>query len=93
VTRRLETARVELASSQAALKYRYVVIAEPERPRKPMSPNRILFSLAAVLGAVVMGALSGAVRDLLSGLVYEPWQIKSLGLQVVGEVKLTKDNR
>ncbi|HEY5961052.1 MAG TPA: hypothetical protein VIV60_31060, partial [Polyangiaceae bacterium] len=85
-TRRLENARLQLTSSQVAFQYRYVVVTEPERPRKPLKPNRVLLVVGALLGAVVAGILAAAARDLLSGRVYEPWQIRTLGVAIIGEV-------
>lgn len=88
ITRRLETARLELTSTQVALKYRYVVVNEPELPRRPIKPNRPVIILGALLAAAVAGLLAGAVRDLLSGKVVAPWQVRALGLAVIGEVDL-----
>jgi uncharacterized protein involved in exopolysaccharide biosynthesis len=88
VTRRLDAARLELTSEQAALQYRYSVVAQPERPIRPTKPNRPLLVVAALGVAVILGLLVGAIRDLLSGRVFEPWQIKSTGLAILGAVDL-----
>lgn len=86
VTKRLDSARLDLTSSQVALQYRFSVVGEPERPRGPSKPLRLIAMLGSIAGALVLGLLSGAVRDLLDGRVYEPWQVRSLGLPLIGTV-------
>jgi len=88
ITKRLETARLELTSAQVALQYRFVVVNEPERPRKPLKPNRPVIILGVLLAAALFGLLAGAIRDLLSGKLVEPWQVRILGLDIIGEVKI-----
>lgn len=90
VNKRLETARLELTTSQASLEYRYIVVAEPERPRKPSRPKRPPLLAGAVAIAAVLGFLAGAIRDILTGKVFEPWQLKTLGLRIVGELDVTR---
>ena len=89
VSKRLERARMQLAAAQVALQYRYVVVTVPELPRKPVKPNRPVLIAAALVGAVFLGFLTGAVRDLLSGRVFEPWQLRKYGLPVLGEVNIS----
>jgi len=93
VTQRLDAARIDLTSAQVALKYRYAVVAEPERPRAPKKPNRPMIAIGSILAAALVGFLSGAIRDLLSGRVFEPWQARIPGLNVLGDVELSKINR
>ena len=86
ITKRLETARLELVSAQVALQYRYVVVEEPERPRRPTKPNRPLIILGAIVAGLLGAFLAGAVRDLLTGRIFAPWQVRISGLAVIGEV-------
>jgi capsular polysaccharide biosynthesis protein len=90
---RLETSRLELVSSQVALQSQYVVVGEPERPKGPTRPNRPLLILAALLGSVVLGFTSGAMRELLSGRLFAAWQVRSMGYPVLGEIPLTAIQR
>jgi uncharacterized protein involved in exopolysaccharide biosynthesis len=92
-TTRFDTARLELTSAQVALQYRYAVVGQPEKPLHPTRPNRPLLMLGAILAGAIFGFLSGALRDLLSGRVFEPWQAKSAGLTVLGTVSLANDQK
>ncbi|HMA94520.1 MAG TPA: hypothetical protein VKP30_17640 [Polyangiaceae bacterium] len=85
---RLESARQQFTTAQVAMERMLVVIEQPEAPRKPTSPIGWTVSGVAVGLALLLGFLTGAMRDLLSGKVYEPWQLRPLGLQTVGELWL-----
>jgi uncharacterized protein involved in exopolysaccharide biosynthesis len=85
---RLDGARMEKATAQAGEKYRYSVVEAPELPGKAIKPKRPAL-LAAVIGAaLVLGFLAGAVRELLTGRLLEAWQVRRLGIAVLGEVEL-----
>ena len=86
---RMDAARIELTTTEIAFKYRYVVVAEPELPRKPVKPNRPALILASLVAGIVAGFLAGAIRELTSGRVVEPWQVKQLGLPLLADVSLS----
>jgi uncharacterized protein involved in exopolysaccharide biosynthesis len=86
---RLDAARIELTTTEIAFKYRYVVVAEPELPRKPIKPNRPALILASVAAGIMAGLLAGAIRELTSGRVVEPWQVKQIGLPLLADVSLS----
>ncbi len=86
---RLDAARIELTTTEIAFKYRYVVVAEPEVPRKPVKPNRPALILASVAAGILAGLLAGAIRELTSGRVVEPWQVKQIGLPLLADVSLS----
>ena len=86
---RLDAARIELTTTEIAFKYRYVVVAEPELPRKPIKPNRPALILASVAAGILAGFLAGAIRELTSGRVVEPWQVKQIGLPLLADVSLS----
>jgi uncharacterized protein involved in exopolysaccharide biosynthesis len=87
---RLDAARLELTSAEIAFKFRYVVVAEPELPQKPVKPNRAMLILASIGAALLIGFLSGGVKELISGRVIEPFQVKQLGIPLLAEVNLTE---
>jgi uncharacterized protein involved in exopolysaccharide biosynthesis len=86
---RTDGARIELAVSQAAFKYRYSVINPAQVPKDPISPNLRLIIIAGVLASLLL-AVAGAVgTDLLSNRILEPWQVeRQLGLPILGTVRL-----
>ena len=86
---RMDAARIELTTTEIAFKYRYVVVAEPELPRKPIKPNRPALILASLCAGIVAGLLAGAIRELTSGRVVEPWQVKQIGLPLLADVSLS----
>jgi uncharacterized protein involved in exopolysaccharide biosynthesis len=86
---RLDAARIELTTTEIAFKYRYVVVAEPEIPRKPIKPNRPGLIMASVVAGIVAGLLAGAIRELTSGRLVEPWQVKQIGLPLLADVSLS----
>jgi uncharacterized protein involved in exopolysaccharide biosynthesis len=92
VSQRLDTARIQLQSLQAAFKYRFIVVQPPEPPRKPTKPNRLLLLLAGIIGGMVLGMFGGGVKDLLRGRFIEPWQVsRRLRLPLLAEVKVELD--
>lgn len=88
LTSRVDTARIELISVQAAFEYRYVVVGQPEVPKKPSKPLRMILTLGSIAGALALGLLSGALRELASRKVHESWQVKPLGLVDLGELEI-----
>jgi uncharacterized protein involved in exopolysaccharide biosynthesis len=86
---RLDAARIELTTTEIAFKYRYVVVAEPELPRKPIKPNRPALILASLAAGIVAGLLAGAIRELTSGRIVESWQVKQIGLPLLADVHLS----
>jgi uncharacterized protein involved in exopolysaccharide biosynthesis len=88
VLERTDGARIELAVSQAAFKYRYSVIRPAQIPRDPEKPNLKLIFVAGVFASLLL-ALGGAVsKDLLSGQILETWQVeRQLGLPVLGTLR------
>lgn len=85
VLERTDGARIELAVSDAAFKYRYSVIRPPQVPRDPIRPNRRMIVLAGAFGSLVLALVAAAGKDLLSNRIYDRWQIeRQLGLPVLG---------
>lgn len=50
--------------------------------------GRALLYCGALGGALLVGALAGAARELSSGLALESWQVQALGLPVLAEAEL-----
>jgi polysaccharide biosynthesis transport protein len=88
VKEHLDAARIELTTAETAFKFRYIVVAEPELPRKPVKPNRPILILGSIAAALLAGFVAGAIRELLTGRVIEPFQVKQLGLPLLADVTL-----
>ncbi|MFT3768671.1 MAG: hypothetical protein QM820_24760 [Minicystis sp.] len=85
---RLDAARIELETAQAAFKYRYVVLVPPELPEKPSKPSVVLVIVAgSALTIALAFAVTGA-RDLAGGRLLEAWQARRLRLPMLAEVQL-----
>jgi uncharacterized protein involved in exopolysaccharide biosynthesis len=84
---RIDAARLELDTAQAAFKHRYVLIRPPQRPNAPARPNVGLVLLASVVAGFFLALFAPSLLDLASRKLIEPWQIEqALGVPVLGEV-------
>jgi uncharacterized protein involved in exopolysaccharide biosynthesis len=90
VQRRLEAARLQLSASQATFGMHFVVVEKPEYPMGPIKPLRKLVRIASVAAGLVLGFLAGTLRELLSGRIHDPLQLKSFGLKDFGELTAFK---
>jgi hypothetical protein len=85
VLERTDAARIELAVSQKAFKYRYTVITPAQVPKAPIRPHGLRILLAGGLAGLLMAFGASAGKDLLSNRIIEPWQVeRQLGLPVLG---------
>jgi uncharacterized protein involved in exopolysaccharide biosynthesis len=88
VLERTDGARIELAVSQAAFKYRYTIVRPAQEPREPSSPNRRMIILAGVIASLMLALGVVVSKDLLSNCILESWQIeRRLGLPVLGTLR------
>ncbi|MCU0696089.1 MAG: hypothetical protein MUC96_06145 [Myxococcaceae bacterium] len=86
---RIDGARIEQDTARAAFKYRYSVVRPASVPKKPQSPNAAVLLGGAFAFAVLAALLIGALRDVRSGTLVEPWQVsRRLGLPVLSQVRL-----
>ena len=64
---RLESARIELATSAAAFKYRYDVVHPPQLPRAPTKPNVPAVLFAGLFGALLLAGVAPAGAEIIAG--------------------------
>jgi hypothetical protein len=89
ILERTDGARIELAVSEAAFKYRYTVIKPAQVPRDPISPNVRLMVMLALLAALGLAVGAAVAADLISNRIVEAWQLeRQLGLPILGSVRL-----
>jgi uncharacterized protein involved in exopolysaccharide biosynthesis len=88
LVQRIDAARVEMDTAEAAFKYRYNVIQPPQLPRKPLKPYGLLFIVGGLLGGLGMAFFVAALADLRGGRVVERWQVeRAMDLPILGEIR------
>jgi uncharacterized protein involved in exopolysaccharide biosynthesis len=86
---RTNNARIELAVSQAAYKFRYTIIEPAEEPGDPTFPDKKRVLAVGFLTSLVLAMIVGIAADALSGRIIETWQVQHrLALRVLGVVRL-----
>ena len=84
IRERLESARIELATSQAGFKYRFGIVRPTQMPRGPSKPNMPMILIAGLIAGLGLAVFAAVAIDLIRGRVVEPWQVDRLvGVPVV----------
>ena len=87
---RIEAARLEEDTAQAAFKYRYTIIRPAQRPKGPIAPKATLVVVASLLSGFFLAVLGTTLVDLSSRKIVEPWQVeRALGVELLGKVHLS----
>lgn len=85
---------IDLKTAEAAFKYRYTLVVQPEVPKGPVSPKVPLILLASVLGGLLIGAVGAVALELQAGTLYAAWQLEQgLSLRVVSHLSLPAGGR
>jgi uncharacterized protein involved in exopolysaccharide biosynthesis len=84
---RIDSARIEMLTAQAAFKYRYSISQPAEFPKKPKKPNVPVVLGGGIFAAIALALLASAGRDLMSGRFIEAWQVKKLKIPVLARVR------
>jgi uncharacterized protein involved in exopolysaccharide biosynthesis len=89
VLERTDGARIELAVSNAAFKYRYTIIRPPQVPKQPVTPNVKMIVIAGLVGGLFLAFAAVVTKDLLSNRILETWQIeRQLGLPILAHLNI-----
>jgi hypothetical protein len=89
VLERTDGARIELAVSNAAFKYRYTIIRPPQVPKEPASPNVRMMLIAGLVAGLFLAFAAVVTKDLLSNRILETWQIeRQLGLPILAHLNI-----
>jgi uncharacterized protein involved in exopolysaccharide biosynthesis len=87
LSERIDAARVEIDTAEAAFKYRYIVVTPPQMPHGPMRPYALMVVVVGLMGGVLFAFFATTTMDLFRGRVVERWQVeRALGLTVIAEV-------
>jgi hypothetical protein len=85
---RIDSARIELHTAQAAFKYRYAIVEPPELPKKPTKPNVLLIVLGGFALSIGAAVLAAGGKDLASDRFVEAWQVRRrLPIPLLAEVE------
>jgi uncharacterized protein involved in exopolysaccharide biosynthesis len=87
VRARIDSARIELNTAQAAFKYRYAIVGPAEVPKQPTRPSLLLILLCGAGLSILLSIAVAGVKDLTSDRLIEPWQARRLSIPVLAEVK------
>jgi len=88
---RIEAARIELDTTQAAFKYRYSVIRPAEVPEAPEGPRAAVTLLGGLLAGLLLAVAVPAALDLARGRVVEGWQVEhALDIPVLGSLRVPR---
>jgi uncharacterized protein involved in exopolysaccharide biosynthesis len=88
VLARTDAARIELAVSQAAFKYRYTVIRPALVPKSPAFPRARLILATSIVAGFLLAIMLVVLKDFLSNRIFEAWQVeRRLGLPVFGTLR------
>jgi uncharacterized protein involved in exopolysaccharide biosynthesis len=89
ILERTDSARIELAVSQAAFKYRYTVIRPAQVPRNPTFPRWKEMMVVGFIASLMLALVVVVGKDLLSDRILESWQIeRRLNLPVLGTLRV-----
>lgn len=73
---RIDSARIELQTAEAAFKYRYAIIQPAEQPKNPTKPNAVLIVVGGLAASVALAIATAVAKDHASGQFIEPWQVR-----------------
>ena len=81
---RIDSARIDLETTQSAFKQRYRVIKPPHVPIRPDNLRPPLVVAVAFTLALALAFFAAAVADFSAGRIVRPWQVEwQLGLPVL----------
>lgn len=84
---RVDAARIELTTAQAAFKYRYTVVEPPEVPKEPKGMKSYVLYAAGVVLSGFLCIFAAVVKDLGAGHFVEAWRVRRrLGIPILAEV-------
>ena len=88
---RIQALRIEADTARAAFPLRYVVVQPALVPKAPVSPDPLPVMLAALLDALLLGALAAVLAEVRHGAVRSRWQLEAAlgGGAPVVEVRLS----
>jgi uncharacterized protein involved in exopolysaccharide biosynthesis len=84
---RIDSARLEINTAQAAFKFRYSVVVPVDMPKSPTKPNFPMIGLGGLALSIVLAFAAAGAKDRASDLFLEAWQVQQLPIPLLAEVK------
>lgn len=85
---KINGAKVDLDTAQAAFKHRYRVVVPAEPPNSPIKPKPpVVIGAGLALGLLLALAIC-LLLELRTGMLVESWQLHQIGLPVLAELRL-----
>ncbi len=81
------SARIQLDTAQAAFNDRYKIVAPPEVPSKPTKPKVPVLLGAGLALSLLLAIALPLIAELRTGKIVEQWQVTSLALPILGELR------
>ncbi len=91
LSERVASTHLEIATAETAFKHRYLITVEAEVPIAPLKPKLpLLIGVGSVVFGFLLSFAVGPLLELLRGRLLAPWQVKTLGLPLLGEVPMDR---
>jgi uncharacterized protein involved in exopolysaccharide biosynthesis len=84
----LRSSRIDLDTAQAAFNHRYRLIVPADVPTKPTKPKGAVLLGGGMFASLLLALLLPILAELRRGVIIERWQVQSLALPVLGELRL-----
>lgn len=85
---RRESMRIGKSAQDKASNVKMVIIDPPVAPRLPVAPNRVLLSIAVMLGALAAGTGVVVMQIALDQSFHNLVELRAMGLPVIGSISL-----
>lgn len=85
---KINAAKVDLDTAQAAFKHRYQVVVPAEPPNRAIKPKVPVVLGGGLFAALLLALIVCLLLELRTGILVERWQIYQIGIPVLGELRL-----
>jgi uncharacterized protein involved in exopolysaccharide biosynthesis len=90
LAQRIDAAKIELKTAEAAFKHKYSIVKLPEIATAPKKPVALMVTCAGALSGILLILIAASTADLMTGLFFETRRVRDrMRLPVLGEVRPT----
>jgi uncharacterized protein involved in exopolysaccharide biosynthesis len=84
----IRSGRIQFDTAQAAFNFRYKVVVPADPPSNPTKPKPAMIIGGGLLLALLLAFILPIIAELRSGLIVERWQVATLQLPVLADLRL-----